>query len=295
MFGRNQSKYRNGKNFFDNFMNTAFSPQYMQMYGNLSAGQGIGEAAANASEWAYNRGTQNELLDMRRVGFDRDLRSQDINDELGIARLGQMYAPPPPQERFEDITDDQGRIIGQRSTTSNKYSPVSNNSNNRREMYKGADGYNYWVDNPTERVNPNITAAGPGVTPPQAANNQEIDDARNMISSIPVPPGSTLRDEIMRRTQQTSNTGRINPDYDPLISRAITKATNRKIGNDQDFDQFMNLLNGQQQPQPQQGQTPQPGGAEAVLQDARDAIAKGASREAVMQRLQQMGIDPSTL
>lgn len=25
-----------------------------------------------------------------------------------------------------------------------------------RKMYKGADGYNYWQDNPTERVNPNV-------------------------------------------------------------------------------------------------------------------------------------------
>lgn len=29
----------------------------------------------------------------------------------------------------------------------------------KREMYKGADGYQYWVDSPSERVNPNIQAA----------------------------------------------------------------------------------------------------------------------------------------
>lgn len=30
------------------------------------------------------------------------------------------------------------------------------NSPSGRGMYKGADGFNYWLDNPTERVNPNI-------------------------------------------------------------------------------------------------------------------------------------------
>jgi len=41
----------------------------------------------------------------------------------------------------------------------------------QRQMYKGADGYNYWQDSPTERVNPNIEstavnkAPGYGLTP----------------------------------------------------------------------------------------------------------------------------------
>ena len=41
----------------------------------------------------------------------------------------------------------------------------------KRGTIKGADGYNYWADNPTERVNPNITASsvnkapGYGLTP----------------------------------------------------------------------------------------------------------------------------------
>lgn len=48
-----------------------------------------------------------------------------------------------------------------------------------------------------------------------------------------------------------------------------------------------------QQPQPQQRPAPQAGGD--VLQRARDAIARGAPRDAVIQRLRENGIDPKGL
>jgi hypothetical protein len=56
--------------------------------------------------------------------------------------------------------------------------------------------------------------------------------------------------------------------------------------------------NGQPVPQPQQQQAPQPQGNAAqadVIQQAREAIARGADRNAVIQRLQQRGINPAGL
>lgn len=67
------------------------------------------------------------------------------------------------------------------------------------------------------------------LTPTQQANNTEIDAARQAIANL-------SREDIIKRTQQFTATGRENPDYDPYLASMIKKATRRKVGNDPDFE-----------------------------------------------------------
>lgn len=69
----------------------------------------------------------------------------------------------------------------------------------------------------------------PGLTLSQERGNAEIDAARDLI-------GGLTPEEIRRRTAKTTDTGRENPDYDPMLARASTLATRRKIGSDSSFD-----------------------------------------------------------
>lgn len=85
-----------------------------------------------------------------------------------------------------------------------------------------------------------------GITPAQEANNQEIDAARAYIATLEATlgKGQTLKEEITRRTSEATATGRDNPDYDPLLSKALSRATNRKIGEDPDYQKFMERVYG---------------------------------------------------
>ncbi|WP_265948315.1 hypothetical protein [Dechloromonas sp. A34] len=71
---------------------------------------------------------------------------------------------------------------------------------------------------------------GERLTLPQTRSNFEIDAARERIAGLSAQ-------EIQRRTAKTTNTGRENPDFDPLLERAVTLANRRKYGADDHFDQ----------------------------------------------------------
>ncbi len=68
-----------------------------------------------------------------------------------------------------------------------------------------------------------------GLTAAQQANNSEINQARRAL-------GDLSREEIMRRTQEATATGRNNPLYDPHLSGVLRAATQRKVGEDPDFE-----------------------------------------------------------
>lgn len=72
--------------------------------------------------------------------------------------------------------------------------------------------------------------AGNRMSLPQVRSNAEIDKARERIAGL-------SQQEIQRRTAKTTNTGRENPDFDPLLERAVTLANRRKFGVDEHFDQ----------------------------------------------------------
>ncbi len=67
------------------------------------------------------------------------------------------------------------------------------------------------------------------LTQAQEANNSEIDAARASIAGL-------SREEILRRTQEATATGRDNPDFDPYLAALVKRATQRKVGEDADFE-----------------------------------------------------------
>lgn len=64
---------------------------------------------------------------------------------------------------------------------------------------------------------------GGGLTRAQEAGNLEIDEARRLVKGL-------TRNELIRRTQQMTETGAPNPDYDPMLSATVRKALKRKVG-----------------------------------------------------------------
>ncbi len=67
-----------------------------------------------------------------------------------------------------------------------------------------------------------------GLTLSQRRTNEEIDAARQRVAGLG-------QDEIRRRTQQYSTTGRENPDYDPMLASRVRQANRLKYGEDSDF------------------------------------------------------------
>lgn len=82
-----------------------------------------------------------------------------------------------------------------------------------------------------EEVSAKAKAAngGGGITLPQQRTNYEIESARKHIAGL-------SPEEIQKRTQQYSATGRDNPDYDPLLAAKVRQANRRKYGIDPYFD-----------------------------------------------------------
>lgn len=68
------------------------------------------------------------------------------------------------------------------------------------------------------------------LTTAQKMKNMSIDAARKFVSGL-------SQEEIRRRTAKATNTGRENPDYDPLLSKRVSLANSRKYGDDPDFDE----------------------------------------------------------
>lgn len=84
-------------------------------------------------------------------------------------------------------------------------------------------------------------AGGGGLTAAQQANNAEIDEARRAITGL-------SRDEILRRTQEATATGRSNESYDPYLEALVRKATQRKVGDDPNFETVSQSVYGGEPP-----------------------------------------------
>ena len=81
--------------------------------------------------------------------------------------------------------------------------------------------------------------SGGRITLAQQRDNIEIDAARRELEA-----SGLSREEILRRSQKATDTGRKNPDYDPFIGRLVGAATQRKIGDDPEFEQFYSRVYG---------------------------------------------------
>ena len=145
------------------------------------------------------------------------------------------------------------------------------------------------------------------LTMPQRRENAEIDKARETLSRLKLN-----RDDIVRRMSKTTDTGRENLDYDPNISALVRQATKRKYGEDDpDYSGVYDRVHGSEappvpQPQPQPAPPGRPGAgarlapgptneAAGLLDQARDALRRGADPGAVSQWLRDLGVDPGAL
>ena len=72
---------------------------------------------------------------------------------------------------------------------------------------------------------------GGALTSAQVANNAEIDAARRRLKNMD-------RNEVLRLSRKATDTGRTNPDYDPGIGRLVSAATQRKVGEDTEFEEY---------------------------------------------------------
>lgn len=70
---------------------------------------------------------------------------------------------------------------------------------------------------------------GGGITPMQDLRNREIDKAREFVTAL--TPA-----ELKQKTSKFTNTGRENPDYDPMMESRMRLAGTRKVGVDDYFD-----------------------------------------------------------
>lgn len=81
------------------------------------------------------------------------------------------------------------------------------------------------------------------VTASQEATNNEIDAARRRLGKI-------SRSDVIRKSQQYDpNTGAENPAFDPFVSRLVKKATERKIGDDPEFEKIYSRFYGSDESQ----------------------------------------------
>lgn len=115
-----------------------------------------------------------------------------------------------------------------------------------------------------------------GPTLSQQRGNAEIGAARERIAGL-------TPEEIKRKTQQFSATGRENPEYDSTLAISVKQANLRMVGDDQEFDTR------QQQAQPVQ----QPKAATFTRDDVHAAINAGADRAKVIERIKSMGGNPA--
>ena len=145
-----------------------------------------------------------------------------------------------------------------------------------------------WQTNPqaVEQFKRIIEKQLSGVSAAQQANNIEIEAARKRIATFKPEPGETFRAAILRRIQRTSDIGRENPSFDPMIARDFRIATQRMVGDDPDYAKFLASLD-------IKAAQPTPTSASPTVIPRNDALAAAtAADDAVIEAYG--GADPSS-
>lgn len=88
------------------------------------------------------------------------------------------------------------------------------------------------------------SGARTGLSLSQEAHNLEIDAARQRIAGL-------SQEDILKKTQRATDSGRENPIFDPTLARDVARANRRKVGADDWFDsQRADSSGGRQLPGP---------------------------------------------
>lgn len=161
------------------------------------------------------------------------VRGQDLDFASTVARLGLMA-------RGQDLVHERG---------SERNDIITRGQDKRAETALSR------IASDEAIASARISERG-GLSLAQQRGNAEIDAARQSMAGL-------TPEDIRRKTAKTTNTGRENQDYDEGLSRAMTLANRRKVGDDPGFDQ-------RQQAQPQQAAV---GNAQTPAYDRTD-IAK---------------------
>lgn len=135
---------------------------------------------------------------------------EDENGQRHTVNAGQMLNG---MRKIENQLDTAFKLMQHRQTAKHQDESLAET----RDYHKGV------LDHYDRKT------SGGGLTVPQQRTNAEIDSAREYVAGL-------SQDEIQRRTQQYSATGRENPDYDPLLASKVRQAQHRKYGEDADFE-----------------------------------------------------------
>lgn len=163
-----------------------------------------------------------------RRGQDITVRGQDLNH--GVALAGQGITV-----RGQDLNAqaEATRLVGnpldnalkrENLATAQRLGNLQSRYTSEQDPAK-QDILGHQLRTLTGRASP----YGDGPTLAQQRGNSEIDAARERVAGL-------SPDEIKRKTQQFSATGRENPEYDSTLARATTLANRRKVGADDVFD-----------------------------------------------------------
>ena len=111
----------------------------------------------------------------------------------------------------------------------------------------------------------------------QNANNQEITSARDRVMAAVqrhIQPGESPRDVIQRLTAKATDTGRENPYYDQWLATDFRTATQRMVGGDKAYEEFLRGLE-TAAPNPEQKGNPQPN---PEVEEAEDSLFNSVTK-----------------
>jgi hypothetical protein len=200
------------------------------------------DTAAPVLEKLYNRGypdgRQAKLTSLGDGNFKLDVFDQKTGQQLGsktmpAVDMGKMaIGALAPTKLVEFMAQQHGKREAEGAT-------LNKSLELERLRQEGADvrddrreeRLQTRLDSQTANLERRISTQGgrSGLTAAQQRSNAEIDAAREAIAGL-------SPQDINHRTAKTSNTGRINEDYDPGLARQAALAGRRKIGDDEMFD-----------------------------------------------------------
>ena len=227
-----------------------------------------------------------ESIDMQRqrLEMDRMYRGRQIEQQ---ARTGAKLSPTAEKELFE------AEDMAQSSRSATEQLRQALGLNNR--MYSGVEAVR------RAKIRSNLPGTDPAADATIAYDN--IIGAQALASLKITFGGAPTEGERKILVDLQASADKTPAQREEILRRAIAAAEARAKLNAEKADALragtytapgFRAGAAQQQPQQQpQRQAPQAGGD--VLQRARDAIARGAPREAVIRRLRENGIDPKGL
>ena len=257
-----------------------------------------------------------DQFDLQRRAQETDLRGESIDMQRQRLEMDRMYRGRQIEQQDRNLAMQEQRLQQQARTVA-KLSPtaekelfeaedIAQSSRSATEQLRQALGLNNRMYSGVEavrraKIRSNLPGADPAADATIAYDN--IIGAQALASLKATFGGAPTEGERKILVDLQASADKTPAQREEILRRAIAAADARAKLNAEKADALragtytapgFRAGGPQQQPQqPQQRPAPQAGGD--VLQRARDAIARGAPRDAVIQRLRENGIDPRGL